>query len=92
MGFEATPSMLSVIVLTIAAPLTTAFVLMFFGSRLERASVGRRVAGWTGWLAVLASAGSFIGAVVLFVDLLGRDEHHREVALRAADWISAGSF
>src|SRR5687767_12559289 len=93
MGFVSTPSMLSVTVWTIAAPLTTAFLLLFFGSRLERISfVSRRIDGWTGWLAALAAAGSFAGAIVLFLDLLSRDEHHREVSVHAAEWISAGSF
>ena len=93
MGFVATPSMVSVTVWTIAAPLTTAIVLLLFGNRLERISFfGRRIEGWTGWLAVLAMARSFVGACILFFDLLGRDEHHREVAVHVYDWIEAGSF
>jgi NADH-quinone oxidoreductase subunit L len=93
MGFEGSPTMLSVVVWTIAAPLTTSFLLMVLGSRLERLSFfGRRVEGWTGWLAALAAARSFVGAVILFVDLLGRDEHHREVTANAFEWIVSGSI
>ena len=93
MGFIPTPSMQSVTIWVIAAPLTTALLLLFLGSRLERLSFfGRRIDGWTGWLAALAAARAFAGAIVLFFDLLGRDEHHREVAVRAYEWFSSGSF
>jgi NADH-quinone oxidoreductase subunit L len=74
-------------------PLATALVLMLFGNRLERVSfVGRRIDGWTGWLATAAVARSFVGSVVLFFELIGRPEHQRAVSVHVFDWIQVGSF
>ena len=74
----------------VALPLVMAFVLMFFGKTLER--VGTRIGGWTGWLATLAIAGSFIASIALFFKVIGADEHHREFVVTLFDWIKVGSF
>ena len=77
----------------IAIPLVVATVLMLFGNRLDRLSVmGRRIEGWTGWLAVLAVGASFAGAVTLFFQLLGTEEEARAISVRAFDWITVGEF
>ncbi len=93
MGFLPGTEMLSLVVWTIVAPLSTAVVLVLVGRRLERLSFfGRRVEGWTGWLASLAVAGSFIGAIGIFVDLLGRPEEQRSISVHAAEWITVGDL
>ncbi|MGH2756966.1 MAG: NADH-quinone oxidoreductase subunit L [Actinomycetota bacterium] len=74
-------------------PLATALILLLFGNRLERISFGgRKVQGWTGWLATSAVARAFIGSVVLFFELIGRPEHERAVSVHVFDWIRVGSF
>ncbi len=87
------PDVLSLAVWTIAAPLTTAVILMLFGTRLERVSfAGRRIDGWTGWLATLAVARSFLGAISLFREVIKHPAEERELAAHAYEWIGAGSF
>jgi NADH-quinone oxidoreductase subunit L len=76
----------------VVIPLASATVLMLFGARLERALVGRRADGWTGWFASLVIGVSFLGAVALFVELLGNPEEARAISVRAFDWISVGGF
>ncbi|MGH2748034.1 MAG: NADH-quinone oxidoreductase subunit L [Actinomycetota bacterium] len=77
----------------IAFPLATAIILMLFGSRLERLSFfGRRIAGWTGWLASAAIARSLVAGVVGFFELIGRPEENRTVSVRIFDWITVGDF
>ncbi|HWL66341.1 MAG TPA: NADH-quinone oxidoreductase subunit L [Actinomycetota bacterium] len=78
---------------TFTFPLATAIVLLLFGTRLEAMSIfGMRVKGWTGWLASIALARSFLSAVVLFFNLLGMPAEEREVVVTAFEWIKAGSF
>ncbi|MEA2452578.1 MAG: NADH-quinone oxidoreductase subunit [Actinomycetota bacterium] len=77
---------------TIYFPLITAFILLFFGKRLEAGRLGKRVKGWTGWLATFAIARSFAGAVVLFFELISRPEHERAIAVKVFDWIKVGGF
>ena len=77
---------MNIATLTIVLPLVTSFVLMFFGRRLDK---GRE---WTGWLATAAIAGSFAGAIKLFLEVVSHDEHHRVFEMKVFDWISVGSF
>ena len=73
-------------------PLFTAFVLLFFGKRLESGALGDRLAGWTGWLASAAIGGSFAASIVLFFKVIAEPEHHREFVVKIFDWIRVGSF
>ncbi len=74
-------------------PLTTSIILLLFGQRLERLSFfGRRVEGWTGWVATLSIGRSFVAAVSLFLEVISRPEHEREVSVHLFDWIAAGDF
>jgi NADH-quinone oxidoreductase subunit L len=77
---------------TIYFPLITAFILLFFGSRLENGRFGSRIKGWTGWLATIAIARSFVGAIVLFLEVIKHPEHHREFVVKVFDWIRVGEF
>ena len=77
---------------TIYFPLITAFILLFFGSRLENGRFGSRIKGWTGWLATLAIARSFAGAIVLFFEVIKRPEHDREIVVKVFDWIQVGDL
>jgi len=74
-------------------PLATAVILLFLGNRLERLSFGgRRVDGWTGWLATAAVAASFVSALTLFFEVLGRPAEERSVGVHLFDWIQVGGF
>src|SRR5919106_4046438 len=87
------PDFKSLALATIGAPLIAALILLFFGQRLERVSFfGRRIDGWTGWIATLAMARSFVGGGTMFFELLGLNEQNRSVSVHLFDWIFAGSF
>ena len=74
-------------------PLATAVILLLFGNYLERVSFfGRKVGGWTGWLATLAVVRSFASAAVLFFELLGRPEEERSVVVHLFEWIRVADF
>ena len=73
-------------------PLFTAFILLFFGRRLESGTIGKRAPGWTGWLASIAIGRSFVGAILLFLEVLKLPEHERSISVHLFDWISVGSF
>ncbi|HYY44385.1 MAG TPA: NADH-quinone oxidoreductase subunit L, partial [Actinomycetota bacterium] len=74
-------------------PLGTAVVLLMFGKYMERFSFfGRRITGWTGWLATAALARSFVAALVMLFELMSRPEGQREVTVRLFDWFEVGSF
>ena len=77
---------------TIYFPLITAFILLFFGSRLENSGFGSRIKGWTGWLATIAIARSFIGAIVLFFEVIKHPAEEREFVVKVFDWIQVGEF
>ncbi|HWC13101.1 MAG TPA: NADH-quinone oxidoreductase subunit L [Actinomycetota bacterium] len=68
-------------------PLITAFLLLVLGGRLESSPIGKRVRGWTGWLASLAMVRAFASAVILFMEIVGRPEHRRTVSIHLFDWI-----
>ncbi|MBW3594779.1 MAG: NADH-quinone oxidoreductase subunit L [Actinobacteria bacterium] len=87
------PDFLSLVGWVILAPVTTAALLLLFGKRLESLSFfGRRVEGWTGWLAVLAVGRAFVGAVAIFFEILSREHHDRSFVVEVYEWISVGSF
>jgi NADH-quinone oxidoreductase subunit L len=77
---------------TIYFPLIMAFILLFFGRRLESGRIGKNVRGWTGWLATLAIARAFVGAVALFMKVIQQPAESREFAVRVFDWIQVGKF
>ena len=87
------PDFASLVAWTVLAPITTAFVLMLFGKRLEKLSfAGRRIEGWTGWLAAIAVGRSFAGAVMIYLELLSHHHDERSFSVTAFDWINVGSF
>ena len=67
-----------------ALPLAGFLVLLVAGRRLGEPGAG--------WLATLASAGSFFVTVALFVDMVGKDHHDRHHVLTLWEWLPAGSF
>ena len=69
--------------LLIAIPLAMAALLLL---------AGRIADGWGHLLGTLAPIASFAIAVVLFVDMLGRPEADRAVAVPLYDWVTAGTW
>ncbi|GAA4080096.1 NADH-quinone oxidoreductase subunit L [Nocardioides kongjuensis] len=69
--------------LIIALPLLGAAVLLLGGRYTDR---------WGHLLGTATSATSFVISLVLFVNLLGRDEGDRQVSQHLYDWIDAGSL
>ncbi|MBB5938082.1 NADH-quinone oxidoreductase subunit L [Streptomyces zagrosensis] len=67
----------------VAAPLLGAAVLLCGGKRLDR--LGH-------WLGTLLAAASFVIGAVLFLDMLGEDEHHRAMHQHLFSWIPVGGF
>ncbi len=67
----------------VAAPLLGAAVLLCSGKRLER--LGH-------WLGTPLAAASFVIGVLLFVDMLGEDEHHRAMHQHLFSWIPVSGF
>jgi NADH-quinone oxidoreductase subunit L len=52
----------------------------------------RRSQGWGHWLGLATITGSFVISLVLFLNLLGRDEGDRQVKQHLYDWIEAGDL
>ena len=78
---------------TIYITLFTGLLILLFGKGLEsRSWFGRRVTGWTGWLATLAVAGAFASAVALFFKVIQHEAEEREFSVHLFDWIRVGSF
>ncbi|GAB2906404.1 NADH-quinone oxidoreductase subunit L [Streptomyces mayteni] len=73
----------SLIALLIAAPLLGAALLLVGGRRLDR--VGH-------WLGTLLAAVSFVLAVVLFFDLLGREAEDRTLSQHLFSWVPVADF
>jgi NADH-quinone oxidoreductase subunit L len=67
-----------------ALPLAGFLVLLVAGRRLGEPAAG--------WVATLASAGSFLVTAALFVDMVGMDHHDRHHVLTLWEWLPAGSF
>ncbi len=76
--------MLDLVWLIPALPLAGFLVLLAFGRRLGEPRAG--------WLATLASAGSFAVTVAVFVALLGKDADQRHHVLKLFTWLPAGGF
>ncbi|MCZ0980809.1 NADH-quinone oxidoreductase subunit L [Streptomyces diastatochromogenes] len=73
----------NLIALLIGAPLLGAAVLLLGGRRLDR----------TGhWLGTLLAAASFVIALVLFVDMLGKGAEDRALHQTLFTWIPVGTF
>ena len=67
--------------LIIALPLLGAAVLLLGGRRTDK---------WGHLLGTATSAASFVLSLVLFINLLGRDEGERQISQHLYDWIQAG--
>ncbi|MFG2760054.1 NADH-quinone oxidoreductase subunit L [Streptomyces wuyuanensis] len=73
----------NLIALLVAAPLLGAVVLLLGGRRLDR----------TGhWIGTALAAASFVVAVVLFADMLGRPGDDRTLYQHLFSWIPVGGF
>uniref|UniRef100_UPI0039E1FD5C proton-conducting transporter transmembrane domain-containing protein n=1 Tax=Nocardioides sp. Root682 TaxID=1736586 RepID=UPI0039E1FD5C len=68
--------------LIIALPLFGAAVLLLLGNR--------RTKGYGHWIGLATITGSFLLSLVMFLQLLGRDEGDRQVAKHLWTWIEAG--
>lgn len=67
----------------VAVPLLSAAVLLLLGRRADR---------WGHWLGVLASAASFVVALVLFLGLLGQPAGQRVHDVSFGTWVDAGAL
>ncbi len=77
-------STLDLVWLVPALPLAGFLTLLVLGRRLGEPAAG--------WLATAACAASFIATVVVFVALVGEDEHHRSHVYDLFDWLVVGGF
>jgi NADH-quinone oxidoreductase subunit L len=66
------------------SPLAAALLITLTGTRLSRRT--------TGWLVTLATAVSFVAAVVAFIGLEGEDAAHRYHVSTPFTWLGAGQF
>ncbi|NEC69908.1 NADH-quinone oxidoreductase subunit L [Streptomyces sp. SID9727] len=73
----------NLIALLVAAPLLGAAVLLCGGRRLDRAGH---------WLGTLLAAASFVVAVVLFTDMLGKGAEDRALHQKLFSWIPVEGF
>ena len=76
--------MLDLVWLIPALPLAGFLLLVAFGRRLGEPGAG--------WVATLASAGSFLATVVVFAGLVGEDQHNRSHVVTLFEWLPAGGF
>nr|WP_246036677.1 NADH-quinone oxidoreductase subunit L [Cellulomonas telluris] len=67
----------------VVVPLVSAAVLLLLGRRADR---------WGHWLGVLASAASFVVALVLFLGLLGQPAEQRVHDVSFGTWVDAGAL
>ena len=70
--------------LCLLAPLAGALAITLLGG-----SISRRTAAWISTLSVFTA---FVGAIVSFVGLLGRDHEEREVVTTAYTWLATPNF
>ena len=70
--------------LIVALPLAGSIILLFGGRRI--------VEPFSGWLATLLTAGSFVSTVVVWATLLGRSGSHRTVDKNMFTWIPVGTL
>ncbi|MCU1377162.1 MAG: nuoL [Acidimicrobiales bacterium] len=76
--------MLSAVWLIPALPLLGALLLLVFGRKLGEP--------WSGVLATLMVAGSFVAGVVTFLGLLDRPAEERQFLFHVFDWLPVGGF
>jgi len=67
-----------------ALPLLGALIILVFGRRLGEPGAG--------WVATLATAGSFAVAVSVYFDLLGRPAEERSTVVSLFEWIPVGAL
>ncbi|MGH9273840.1 MAG: NADH-quinone oxidoreductase subunit L [Acidimicrobiales bacterium] len=76
--------MLDLVWLIPALPLAGFLLLLAAGRRLGEPRAG--------WIATLASGGSFVATCIVFAGLLAEDHHHRHHVLTLFEWLPAGGF
>ncbi len=76
--------MLDLVWLIPALPLAGFLVLLTVGRRIGEPGAG--------WLATLASGGSFVATCIVFAGLLAEDPHGRHHVLTLFEWLPAGGF
>jgi NADH-quinone oxidoreductase subunit L len=76
--------MLDLVWLIPALPLAGFLVLLVAGRRLGEPGAG--------WVATLASAGSFVATCIVFAGLVAEDHHDRHHVLTLFEWLPAGGF
>ena len=67
-----------------ALPLTGFLLLLVLGRRFGEPAAG--------WVATVACGSAFLVTAVLFLTMLGEDEHHRSHVYNLFDWIHVGGF
>ena len=67
-----------------AFPLAGFVALLLLGPKLGEPRAG--------WLATLAMGGSFASSLVVFLGLVGKDEHERQFVQTLFEWVPAGDF
>jgi NADH-quinone oxidoreductase subunit L len=76
--------MLDLVWLIPALPLAGFLLLVAAGRRLGEPRAG--------WVATLASAGSFVATCIVFAGLIGEDHENRHHVLTLFEWLPAGGF
>ena len=76
--------MLDLVWLIPALPLAGFLLLLVAGRRLGEPGAG--------WVATLASGGSFLATCLVFAGLLGEDEYGRHHVVTLFEWLPAGAF
>ncbi|MEV7430093.1 NADH-quinone oxidoreductase subunit L [Nocardioides sp. NPDC092400] len=80
---SAADGVFSLMWLVIGLPLIGAAVLLLGGRATDR---------WGHWLGTLMPIGSFVISVLMFLELLGREEGDRSVGQHLYDWVSVGDL
>ncbi len=80
---ESAEGVFSLLWLIIALPLLGAAILLLGGKATDK---------WGHWLGAAMPIGSFVLSLVLFFQLLGRDEESRQIGQHLYDWIQVGNL
>jgi NADH-quinone oxidoreductase subunit L len=80
---ESADGVLSLVWLVIALPLLGAAVLLLGGRYTDK---------WGHWLGTALPVGSFVVSLLMFLDLMGRDEAERQYTQHVYDWIHVGGL
>ncbi len=80
---ESADGVFSLLWLIIALPLAGAAILLLGGKATDK---------WGHWLGTAMPVGSFVLSLVLFFQLLGRDDESRQISQHLYDWIQVGGL